>query len=140
MYNCRLLVFYYNLLHIKVPQYLSFFLPNTSFATNQYLIRHPRLQPLSHSHAFISQTCKYNLPVLLNSINNQFDELTVIVRNVDSTSLSGFKKAIKSYLLSKYSYGCSIPNCYIVRFNYFKPHCFVLCTTIIALSIIKLFI
>ena len=106
---------YYNLVHNKVPQYLSSFLPNTSLATNRYPIRHPRLQPPFHSHAFISQTCKYNLPVLLNSINNQSDELTVIVRNVDNTSLSGFKKATKSYLLSKYSYECSIPNCYICQ-------------------------
>ena len=115
IYNRRLLVLYYNLVHNKVPQYLSSFLPNTSLATNRYPIRHPRLQPPFHSHAFISQTCKYNLPVLLNSINNQSDELTVIVRNVDNTSLSGFKKATKSYLLSKYSYGCSIPNCYICQ-------------------------
>ena len=82
-----------------------------SLATNQYPIRHPRLQPLFHTHAFISQTCKYNLPVLLNSI----DELTVIIRNVENTSLSGFKKATKSYRFSKYSYECSIPNCYICR-------------------------
>ena len=115
IYNCRLLVLYYNLVHNKVPQYLSSFLPNTSLATNRYPIRHPRLQPPFHSYAFISQTCKYNLPVLLNSINNQSDELKVIIRNVDNTSLSGFKKATKSYLLSKYSYECSIPNCYICQ-------------------------
>ena len=115
IYNCRILVLYYNLVHNKVPQYLSSVLPNTSLATTRYPIRHPRLQPPFHSHAFISQTCKYKLPVLLNSINNQFDELSVIVRNVVNTSLSGFKKATKSYLLSKYSYGCSIPNCYICQ-------------------------
>ena len=109
IYNCLLLVLYYNLEHNKVPQYLSSFLPNTSLA-NRYPIRNPRLQPPFHSHAFISQTCKYNLPVLLNSINNQSDELTV-----DNTSLSGFKKATKSYLLSKYLYECSIPNCYICQ-------------------------
>ena len=79
IYNCRLLVLYYNLLHNKVLQYLSSFLQNTSLATNRYPIRHPRLQPPFHSHAFISQTCKYNLPDLLNSINNLSDELTVII-------------------------------------------------------------
>ena len=110
-----MLVLYYNLVHNKVPQCLSSFLPNTYLATNRYSIRHPRLQPPFHSHAFISQTCKYNLPVLLNSINNQSDELTVIVRKFDNTSLSGFKKATKFYLLSKYSYECSIPNCYICQ-------------------------
>ena len=102
-------------MHNKVPQYLSSFLPNTSLATIPYPIRHPRLQPPSHSHALISQTCEYNLPVPLNSISNQSDELTVIVRKVVKTSLSGTKKATKCYLLSKYSYGCSIPNCYICQ-------------------------
>ena len=92
IYNCRLLVLYYNLVHNKLPQYLSTFLPNTSLATNRYPIRHQRLQPPFHSHAFISQTCKYNLSVLLKSINNQSGEITVIVRNVDNTSLSEFKK------------------------------------------------
>ena len=101
IYNCRLFVLYYNLLHNKVPQYLSSFLPNASLATNRYPIRHSKLQPPFHSHAFISQTCIYNLPVLLNSINNQSGELIVIVRNVDNTSHSGYKKATKSYLLSK---------------------------------------
>ena len=115
IYNCRLLVLYHNLLHNKVPQYLSSFLPNTSSATFRYPIRHPRLQPPFHSHAYISQTCKYNLPVVLNSISSQSDELIVVVRNADSTSLSGFKKKTKCYLLSKYSYGCSIPNCYICQ-------------------------
>ena len=91
----------YNLVHNKVPQYLPFFLPNTSLATNRYPIRHPILHPPFHSHAFISQTCKYNLQVLLNSINNQFDEMSIIVRNVDNTPISGFQKATKSYLLSK---------------------------------------
>ena len=73
------------------------------------------MQPPFHLQAFISQICKYNLPVLLNSINSQSDELTAKVRNVDNTSLSGFKKATKSYLLSKYLYECSIPNCYICQ-------------------------
>ena len=115
IYNCRLLFPYYNLVHNKVQQYLSSFLPNTFLATIRYPIRHPRLQPPFHSHAYISQICKYNLQVLLNSINNQSDELTVIVRNVDNTSLLGFKKTTKSYLLCKYSYECSIPNCYICQ-------------------------
>ena len=110
-----MLVLYYNLLHNKVPKYLSSFFPNTSLATNRYPVRHPRLQRPFHSHAFILQTCKYNLPVLLNSISSQSDELTVIVRNADSTSLSGLKKATKCYLLSNYSYGCSIPNSYIFQ-------------------------
>ena len=111
-----MLVLYYNLLHNKVSQYLSSFLLTTSLATNRYPIRHLRLQLPFYIHAFISQTCKYELPVLLNFINKQSDELTVIVRNAESTSLSGLKKTTtKSYVLTKYSYGFSIPNCYIFQ-------------------------
>ena len=110
IYNCRLLVLYYNVL------------PNTSLATNRHPIKHPRLQPTFHTHTFISQTCKYNLPVLLNSINNQSDELTVIIRIVDIiiiifNSLDNTFRIgkTKSYMLSKYLYQCSIPNCYICQ-------------------------
>ena len=131
IYNCRLLVLYYNLLHNKVPQYLSSFLPNTSLATNRYPIRPPILQLPFHSHAFISQTCKYNLLVLLNFISNQSDELTVIVRNADNTPLSGYKKATKCYLLSNTRMGVLFQIATFVRFNYFKAHCFVLCATIL---------
>ena len=48
--------------------------------------------------------------IILIYINNQSGELTVIITNADNTSLSGFNKATKSYMLSKYSYECSIPN------------------------------
>ena len=65
-----MLVFYYNLKNNKVPSYLTSFLPNTSIARERYPIRNPRLQPPICSHEYISKTCKYRLPVLLNSINN----------------------------------------------------------------------
>ena len=79
-------------MHKKVPQYLSLFLPNTSVAINRYPIRQPRLQPPFHTHAYISQTSKYKLPVLLNSIKMHSDDLTSIIRNVDNISLSESKK------------------------------------------------
>ena len=133
IYNCRLLVPYYNLVYNNVPQYLSPMLPNTSLATNRYPIRHPRLQPPFHSHPFISQTCKYNLPVLLNSINNQSDELTVIVRNVDNTSLSGFKNLI-CLVNTRMSVLFRIVT--FVRFNYFKHRCFVSCVPRLLLGVL----
>ena len=106
---------------------MSTILPNTSLATNRYPIRHPRLQPPFHSHAFISQTCKYNLTVLLNSINNQSDELTDIVRNVDNTSLSDLKKQQNLICLVNIRMSVPFRNATFVRFNHFIPHCFVLC-------------
>ena len=124
-------------MHNKVPQYLSSFLPNTSLATIRYPNRNPRLQPPSHSHAYISQTCKYNLPVLLTSINNHSDELTVIVRNLVNTTLSGFKKKQQNLIcLVKTRMVVLFQIVTFVGYNYFIPHCFVLCATIIALSIL----
>ena len=110
-----MLVLYYNLMHKKVLQYVPSFLPNTSAAINRYPIRHPRLQPLFHTHAYITQTSEYKLPVLLNSINMQSDDLTSIIRNVDNISLSELKKTSKSYMLNTYSYECIVSNYYVCR-------------------------
>ena len=53
--------------------------------------------------------------------------MTVIIRNLDNTSLSGFKKATNSYMLSKFSYEYSIPNCYVCQIELFhiSLFCFV---------------
>ena len=79
----RMLVFYYNLKNNKVPYYLTSFLPNTSIARERYHIRNPRLQSPICSHEYISKTCKYRLPVLLNSINNNY----VIAVKINNTVL-----------------------------------------------------
>ena len=67
VFNYRLLVFYYNLNHNNVLYYLTTFLPNTSITRARYPTRNPSLQPPIFSHEYISKTCKYRLPVLLNS-------------------------------------------------------------------------
>ena len=64
------ILFYYNLINSKVSYYLTSFLPTTSIARERYSIRNPRLQPPICSHEYTSETCKYRLPVLLNSRNN----------------------------------------------------------------------
>ena len=118
VYNYRLLVFYYNLKNNKVPYYLTSFLPTTSIARERYLIRNPRLQPPICSHGYISKTCKYRLPVLLNSINNNSvisAKLKKAIANVENISLLKFKSVIKSCMIDVYSYYCNIPNCYICQ-------------------------
>ena len=113
IFNFRLLTFYYNLKHNKVPHYIATFLPNTSIAINRYPIRRARLQPPLYVHEYISKTCKHRLPVYLNSINSNNNELTRIISILDKISLSSFKNRIKIHLLESYSYYCVIPNCYI---------------------------
>ena len=132
-----MLVLYYNLLHNKVSQYLSSFLPNTSLATNRYPISIQDCN-LLFIRMFFSQTCKYNLPVLINSISSLSDELTDIVRNADSTSLSGIKKQQNVICLLNTRMSVLFQIATFVSFNYFKARCFVLCATIVVPNILVL--
>ena len=113
-----MLVFYYNLKNNKVPSYLTSFLPNTSIARERYPIRNPRLQPPICSHEYISKTCKYRLPVLLNSINNNSvvaAKINEAIANIHNITLLKFKSVIKNYMIDLYSYYCNIPNCYVCQ-------------------------
>ena len=115
IFNYRLLTFYYNLRHNKVPHYIETVLPNTSIAVNRYPIRQARLQPPLYVHEYISKTCKHRLPVYLNSINSNNNELTRIISITDNISLSSYKNRVKMCLLGSYTYYCDIRNCYICR-------------------------
>ena len=92
-----MLVFYNNLKNNKVPYYLTLFLHNTSIAREHYAIRNPRLQPPIFSHEYISKTCKYRLPVLPNSINNNSvisAKLNEDIANINNITLLKFKSVI----------------------------------------------
>ena len=93
-----MLVLYYNLKHNKVPNYITSFLPNTSIARERYQIRQPGYQPPLQAHEYISKTCKYRLPVFLNSINNNshdFDKLNNIINEINDITLAKFKMLLK---------------------------------------------
>ena len=112
IYNYRLLVLYYNLKHI------ASFLPKTSIARERYPIRKSRFQPPLHAHEYISKTCKYRLPVFLNSINNNSgnsDKLKNIIDEIGNITLVKFESVTKRYMINKYSYYCNIRNCYICQ-------------------------
>ena len=118
IYNYRLLVLYYNLKHKNVPYHIASFLPKTSIARERYPIRKSRFQPPLHAHEYISKTCKYRLPVFLNSINNnsgKSDKLKNIIDEIDNITLVKFKSVTKRYMINKYSYYCNIRNCYICQ-------------------------
>ena len=110
IYNYRLLVLYYNLKHKNVPFHIASFMPKTSIAKERYPIRQPRLQPPLRAHEFISKTCKYRLPVFLNSISNNsdnsenFDYLRKIINEINNVTLVKFKSVTKSYMINQYSY------------------------------------
>ena len=118
IYNYRLLVLYYNLKHKNVPYHIASFLPKTSIARERYPIRKSRLQPPLHAHEYIIKTCKYRLPVFLNSINNNSensDILRNIIGEINNITLVKFKSVTKRYMINKYSYYCNIRNCYICQ-------------------------
>ena len=78
----------------------------------------PRLQPPICSHEYISKTCTYRLPVLLNSINNISviaAKINEAIASIDNITLIKFKNVIKSYMIDLYSYYCIIPNCYVCQ-------------------------
>ena len=68
-------------------------------AINRYLNRRARLQPPLYVHEYIPKTCKHRLPVYLNSINSNNNELSRIISILDKISLSSFKNRIKIHLL-----------------------------------------
>ena len=113
IYKFRLLVLYHNISHLKTPQYLDIFLPNTSQGNIHYAMRNPRLQLPVHFHEFIKTTCRYQLPTLLNNLNSESEILKHVIANIETTTLLGLKRIMKNYFLDKYSYFCHIPDCYI---------------------------
>ena len=60
-------------------------------------------------------TSRYQLVVLLNSINDTHDMMSNVIEHIGIISLLSFKATIKRYLNNKYSYFCSIINCYICK-------------------------
>ena len=105
-------IFIYNLIYDKAPQYLQNFMPNNSRGVDYYPIRNPRWQPPMHVHTFITGTCRYQLPMILNDLNSN-DNMSEVIKNINNVSLLGFKRIVKTFLLDRYSFTCNIPNCYV---------------------------
>ena len=83
-----------------------------ALSINNYPIRNPRWQPPMHVHTFITGTCRYQLPMILNDLNSN-DIMSEVIKNINNVSLLGFKRIAKTFLLDRYSFTCSIPNCYV---------------------------
>ena len=96
----------------EAPQHLQNFMPNNSRGVDYYPIRNPRWQPPMHVHTFITGTCRYQLPMILNDLNSN-DIMSEVIKNINNVSLLGFKRIVKTFLLDRYSFTCNIPNCYV---------------------------
>ena len=65
-----------------------------------------------HFHTFITGTCRYQLPMLLNDLNLN-DITSEAIKNINIASVFGFKEIVKIIFGDKYSITCSIPNGYV---------------------------
>ena len=115
IYKSKLLILYYMILKFSSPRYFDTFLPKNSAGVSRYPIRNPRLQPPAHRHTYITSTSRYQLAVLLNSINNTHDMMYNVLEQIEIISLLNFKATIKRYPNNKLSYYCAIINCYICK-------------------------
>ena len=73
-------------------------MPNNSRGVDYYPIRNPRWQQPMHFHTFITGTCRYQLPMLLNDLNSN-DIVSEVIKNINNVSLLGFKRIFKTILL-----------------------------------------
>ena len=120
IYKTRLFVFYHKLVHNELPAYFSSFKPSHSLGNERYQFRAPKYETPIHEHEFIKSTCRYQLTTVLNhtiipeisSRTNEERYISNIILNTSTMSLNNFRTMIKTHLLSRYSYICSIPNCY----------------------------
>ena len=87
------------------------FIPNNSRGVDYYPIRNPRWQPLMHLYTLITGTCGCQLHMLLNDLNSN-DIISEVIKTINNMSLLGFKRIVKTFFY-KYSFTCSIPNCYV---------------------------
>ena len=83
---------YHNISHLKTPQCLEIFLPNTSQGNIHYAMRNPRLQLPVHFHEFIKTHCRYQLPTLLNNLNSESEILKHVIANIKNLNLVGIEK------------------------------------------------
>ena len=50
--------------------------------------------------------------MILNDLNSN-DIMSDVIKNINNVSLLGFKRIVKTFLLDRYSFTCSIPNIYV---------------------------
>ena len=108
IYKSKLLILYYKKNKFSSPRHFDTFLPKNSAGVSQYPIRNPRWLPPAHRHTYIMSTSRYQLAVLLNSINDTHEHIRII-------RLLNVKATMKRYLNNKYPYYCSTMNCYILE-------------------------
>ena len=80
------MIFYFNLARNKILHCMSLLLPNifihVAVNTCRYPISHPRFHNPWRAHQYISKMCKFIPHVHLNSMKDNTDSLTHILKNV----------------------------------------------------------
>ena len=91
------------MIYDQASRHLQNFMPNDSrgvdcIGSNYYPIRNPRWQPPMHFHTFITETCIYQLPMILTDFNLK-DIMSEVIKNINNVSFLGFKKTVKTFFL-----------------------------------------
>jgi len=125
IYRTKVLLFYHNLKHNALPIYFTSFNPMYSNGNILYSFRSPKYITPSFAHEYIKVTLRYQLPNLLNHyiVNNEIangyitevNDISNILTNVERIPLNVCKRIIKSLFISKYSYICTISDCYVCK-------------------------
>ena len=114
IYNYRLLILYCNLQHANTPVSLDF-LPNISLASNSYPIKNPILQPPKRIHEYISKTCRYQLPILINSKSNS-NNMKNMFLNINTYN-TGFQETCEIKLIEGDYFMCEFQIVMYVAFR-----------------------
>jgi hypothetical protein len=111
IYKLRLHKFHYKLVNSTCPKYFLCLLKPAN-KMHQYNTRNNNTLPnITIKHEFAKRSIQYNL---INEINNTPD---AIMQKVQTHSLAGFTKYLKTIMINNYSETCSINSCYICRNN-----------------------
>jgi len=119
IYETKLLTFYHNMLHSNISNNFTNFLPKFSIGNTRYPIRSPKYLLPTYKHEYIKLTCRYQIPLILNSYMLPDHDITSymsdLLQNVEHIPLKLFKRNVKTYFLSTYSEICKITHCYICQ-------------------------
>ena len=108
IFTLNQLKFCFKLINNKSPDYFE----NMNLVKCSDIHRHDtrkknRFHTWKVSHVFAEKCIRFSVPHILNNTN------TDIIDKIYTHSLAGFINYVKIYLLNKYSYQCTILNCYV---------------------------
>ncbi len=106
------LKFYYKYVNKMVPEYFSSDNSDFNLLTNSSIHEHNtrqrnKLHIAKTYHKYADKCIRHNIPKTVNNTNSN------ILDKINTHSIQGFSKYIKTIYIQNYSNTCAIQNCYI---------------------------